>query len=108
MTRNISLVLSILAAASIALGVHLASADEQFDVTAGKGEITLTTKGHWHVNKEYPWRVVAGDKTIDKSKFSLTETSAKITGLPQGAAKLKGAVCDGPQCMPFAKDITVP
>jgi hypothetical protein len=106
MMRKIFLAVPILAVTSLALIRH-ASADEQFDVTAGKGEITLTTKGHWHVNKDYPWKVVVGDKTIDKSKFSLTETSAKITGVPQGTAKLKGAVCDGPQCMPFAKDITV-
>jgi hypothetical protein len=85
----------------------IAAAEDQFDLSAGKGEIVLSTKGHWHVNKEYPWKVITGDKTFDKSKFTLTETSAKLTGLPQGTAKLKGAVCDGPQCMPFSKEVTI-
>jgi hypothetical protein len=108
MARSLSLSFLVLAAAFAVFGICVASADEQFDIMAGKGEITVTTKGHWHVNKEYPWRVVVGDKTIDKSKFSLTETSAKITGVPPGIAKLKGAVCDGPSCMPFSKDVAVP
>ena len=96
-----------LALGFVGLHVGLAWADDQFDISAGKGEITLTTKGHWHVNKDYPWKVVVGDKTLDKSKFALTETSAKVSGIPQGTAKLKGAVCEGTQCLPFAKDITV-
>lgn len=107
MIRKIVVTFPVLAAVWVAVGMPRAFAEEQFDVTASKGEITVTTKGHWHVNKDYPWRVVMGDKTIDKSKFSLTETSAKVSGVPQGTAKLKGAVCDGPQCMPFAKEITV-
>ena len=94
-------------AVSAVAGIPSARAEEQFDVVTGKGEITLVTKGHWHVNKEYPWRVIAGEKTVDKSKFALGDTSAKVSGLPLGAVKLKGAVCDGPQCMPFTKDINL-
>jgi hypothetical protein len=91
----------------MAFAVQIASADEQFDVTAAKGEVTVTAKGHWHVNKDYPWKATVGDKVFDKSKFNFTETSAKISGVPAGKAQLKGAVCDGPQCMPFSKEVTI-
>ncbi len=100
-------ILTYLLAAATVLVVHLASAEEAFDITAGKGEITLVTKGHWHVNKDYSWKVTVGDKTLDKSKFSLTDTSAKVTGVPQGTAKIKGAVCNGDQCLPFGKEVAV-
>ena len=106
MFKKISIT-SALACLVAGLFVQVAAADEQFDVTAGKGELSVTAKGHWHVNKDYPWKVVSGDKTFDKSKFSFTETSAKLSGLPSGKAQLKGAVCDGPQCMPFSKDVTI-
>jgi hypothetical protein len=85
----------------------IALADAEFDVTANKGEIVVVTKGHWHVNKDFPWKALVGDATFDKSKFSFTETSAKLSGLPHGSLKLKGAVCDGPQCMPFIKELSV-
>lgn len=98
---------SALAGLVAALFVQVAAADEQFDVTAGKGDITVQAKGHWHINKDYPWKVAVGDKTFDKSKFSFTETSAKVSGVPTGKAQLKGAVCDGPQCMPFTKEVTI-
>jgi hypothetical protein len=107
MFKNIAVPLSALAGIAVALAVHVASADEQFDVTAAKGELTVTAKGHWHVNKDYPWKATVGDKVFDKSKFSFAETSAKISGLPAGKAQLKGAVCDGPQCMPFSKEVTI-
>lgn len=88
-------------------GVRPALAEEQFDVVVGKGEITVVAKGHWHVNKDYPWRVMVGDKMIDKSKFALAETTAKVTGVPPGTVRLKGAVCEGNQCMPFTKEVAV-
>jgi hypothetical protein len=93
--------------ATVILNVSIASADDAFDVTAGKGQITVTTKGHWHVNKDYSWKVVAGQTTLDKSKFSLTETSANVSGVPGGSVRIKGAVCAGTECLPFSKDITV-
>lgn len=96
-----------LAVSAAALSAQLAAAEEEFDLTAANGEIALVTKGHWHVNKDYPWKVDAGGTIFDKSKFLFTETSAKLSGVPHGTAKLKGAVCNGPQCMPFSKEITV-
>ncbi len=85
-----------------------ALAEEEFDLKIAKGEVLVVTKGHWHVNKDYPWKVIVeGGQAFDKSHFILTETSAQITGVPHGSARLKGAVCNGPQCMPFTKEITI-
>jgi hypothetical protein len=104
---KLSVGLSALLGAAVTFYGLLAVADEEFDVTLNKGEIVIVTKGHWHVNKDYPWKATAGDATFDKSKFSFTETSAKLSGLPHGSVKLKGAVCDGPQCMPFTKELSI-
>ena len=61
----------------------------------------------WHINKDFPWKLVVGDTKLDKSKFTFEETTAKLTGAPKGAGKLKGAVCSKDQCHPFEKDVTV-
>lgn len=107
MVKKLGILSSIVALAAGVLIARPVAADEQFDLTVAKGEIDLVTKGSWHVNKDYPWKVDAGGTTFDKSKFLFTETSAKLSGVPHGTAKLKGAVCNGPQCMPFSKEIVV-
>jgi hypothetical protein len=107
MTRTPSIVFTFLSAAAVVATTALAAADDQFDLAVAKDEVTVVTKGHWHVNQDYPWKVVIGDATFDKSKFVFTERSAKLSGVPHGTGKLKGAVCDGPQCMPFVKEITI-
>jgi hypothetical protein len=84
-----------------------ARAEEEFDVSVAGGKVTVTTKGPWHINKEYPWKVTAGDSKLDKSKFALDEKSASIAGVPKGPAHLKGAVCSGATCKPFEKDVTI-
>jgi hypothetical protein len=98
----------VLSAITTVLVAGLAAADEQFDIKAEQGEITIVTKGHWHVNKDYSWKVTIGDKVLDKTKFSLTDASAKVSGVPHGTGKVKGAVCNGDQCLPFTREVTVP
>jgi hypothetical protein len=93
--------------AAIVLASGLAVADDEFDVSAGKGTVTVVAKGAWHVNKEYPWKVIAGDTKIDKSKFTLTEKSASVSGVPAGVVHVKGAMCEGTSCKTFTKDVTV-
>jgi hypothetical protein len=85
---------------------RVALADEEFDLSVGGGKVTVTTKGQWHINKEYPWKITIGDQKLDKSKFSLDEKSASVTA-PKGIAKLKGAVCSGATCKTFEKDVTI-
>jgi len=84
-----------------------ARADTEFDVNVSGGKVVVTAKGQWHINKDYPWKLISGDQKLDKSKFAFTETSATLNGAPKGAGKLKGAVCSGDQCKPFEKDVTV-
>lgn len=98
---------TISALAALGLVATRASAEEEFDVTIASGHVTVTSKGTWHINKDYPWRLVIGDKTLDKSKFTLSDTSASVDA-PKGDAKLKGGVCNGDQCLRLDKAVTVP
>jgi hypothetical protein len=84
-----------------------ARAEEQFDVTVAGGKVTVTAKGAWHINKDYPWKLTSGDAKLDKSKFTIAEKTASVAA-PKGAAHLKGAVCQAENCMPFEKDVTIP
>ena len=83
-----------------------AFADDEFDVNVAGGQITVVAKGHWHINKNYPWKVSVGDKKVD-AKFNFTDTSATLAGAPKGAIKVKGGVCSGDQCKNFEKMVTV-
>ncbi len=91
----------------MALSGGMARADDEFDVAIGAGEITVVAKGNWHVNADYPWKASIADKVFDKGKFSFTEKSAKVSGLPSGTVHLKGAVCADGQCKPFVRDVMV-
>ena len=82
-----------IAAATTAITVSTpARAENEFEVSIAKGSITVTPHTGWHINKEFPWKLVIGDTKLDKSKFSLEETKATIDA-PRGTGKLKGAVC---------------
>ena len=84
-----------------------ASADgDHYSVAAGGGKLTVTTKGGFHINKEYPWSLSCGGTKLDKSKFTLGETSATVSG-GSGACELKGAVCSGPACEPFKASVSL-
>jgi hypothetical protein len=96
--------LAVLAAATVETP---ARADNEFDVSIAKGLITVTAHSGWHINKDFPWKLVIGDTKIDKAKFNLAETTATVSDPPKGAGKLKGAVCSKDQCHTFEKDVTV-
>jgi hypothetical protein len=85
-----------------------AYADDTHDTAVAPKSVTVSVKAGWHVNKDYPWKLTAGDKKLDKTHFSLTETTATISDAPSGPAKLKGAVCSGDQCKTFEEDVVVP
>ena len=100
-----------LAVAVLALtGLSFASEEPQYEVKGGKGFIEVSTKGHWHVNREFPWNVKADGKVVaDKTKVNfVSDQTAKFTGLPSGTLHIKGAVCLGKEsCVPFDKDVKV-
>ena len=95
-----------LLAGALTIGVT-ARADDELDVAVSGNSVTVTAKGHWHINKDYPWKLTSGDTKLDKSKFTLTETTASVSGVPKGPAKVKGAVCSGDQCKNFEKAVTI-
>lgn len=97
-----------MAAACFALSMATdARADAEFTATAGKGTIEVTGTGPWHVNKEAPWKATAGGTTLGKDKWTLTDHSAKITGVPAGDVKVKVYVCNGDQCKNAEVTVTV-
>jgi len=86
----------------------VAYADDTHDTAVASKSVTVSVKSGWHVNKDYPWKLVIGDRKLDKTHFSLTETAAVISDAPPGPAVLKGAVCSGDQCRTFEENVVVP
>ena len=100
----------LLAISAFLTGMTLGSparADNEFDVAVANGVITVTAKAGWHINKDFPWKATIGDTKLDKSKFTLAETTATLTDAPKGSATLKGAVCSADQCHSFQKELTI-
>lgn len=88
-----------MAAALVALSTATdARADAEFTATGGKGSIEVKGNGHWHINKEAPWKATVGTTTLAKDKWALSDGSAKVSGVPAGDAKVKVYVCNGDQC----------
>jgi hypothetical protein len=84
-----------------------ADAEPEFDVSVAGTKITVVTKGSWHINKAYPWKLTVGDAKLDKSKFAMSETQASLADAPKGAAVLKGGICAGNECRTFEKQLTL-
>jgi hypothetical protein len=82
--------------------------DEGFDLKIAKGEVTVIAKGEWHINKDFPWKLVVGDVKLDRSKFELAETTARVHDAPAGKAKLRGAICSKDVCRTLERDLDVP
>ena len=88
-----------MAAALVALSTATdARADAEFTATGGQGTIEVRGTGHWHINKEAPWKATVGGTVLTKEKWDLKEERAKLSGVPAGDAKVKVYVCNGDQC----------
>jgi hypothetical protein len=83
-TTLAGLALSLMVGLATLAPTRTAQAEEEFDVSVVAGKVTVVTKGPWHINKEYPWKLTAGDAKLDKSKFALEEKSASVAGAPKG------------------------
>ena len=99
-----------------ALGAFAASAaaEDEFDVKVSGRQVTVTAKGDWHINPDYPWKLVvkvAPDQTttVPKSAFELAEKRASVAAKTGGEAVLKGAVCiqthEQNGCRQFSKSV---
>lgn len=88
-----------MAAALVALSTATdARADAEFTATGGKGSVEVKGNGHWHINKDAPWKVTVGSTSLAKDKWTLSDGSAKVSGVPAGDATVKVYVCNGDQC----------
>jgi hypothetical protein len=97
-----------LAALAVALSTGPAHANDEFEVSVTKGQVVVTARGDWHINREFPWKLTVGETKLDKTKFTLTEKDATVTGAPSGAGKVKGAVCSQDACHVIEREVTVP
>ena len=93
---------------ALATAAPSAKADDEFELTVSKGQVVVHAKGDWHINLEFPWKLVVGETKLDKSKFTLTEKNATIASVPSGVGKLRGAVCSHDSCHTLEREITVP
>ena len=100
--------LAALAVLAASVSTHAARADEEFDLAVSKGQVVVTAKGDWHINREFPWKLTIGDTKLDKTRFLLTEKDATVTGAPSGVGKLKGAVCSHDSCHTLEREVTLP
>ncbi len=95
---RMALYASVLSAFALLVAAGPAEAEEEFDVKVTGTTVKVTAKGEWHVNKEYPWKVKAGEATVaDKAKFAFSDKEATVSA-PAGATVLKGGVCSGDKC----------
>lgn len=82
-------------------------ADNEFDVSSADGKVVVTAKGHWHINKDFPWKLTVGGAHHGKGKFTLVDGTATVAGVAKGAGKLKGALCNGDACKTFEVEVVV-
>ena len=128
MKRTVLVGLSALAVAlCVSAGIVQASEDGKppanADITLAKGEIHVKGHAGWHINTDYPWKVVLADgskinKDKNGDKFSFDAKDDKAGGpphvkivAPSGQVLLSGAICssDSGQCESFTKvPVTVP
>lgn len=89
----------LLLAALLAAYAAPARADEEFDVSVSGDTVTLTAKGGWKVNAKAAWKLVGYRKTVAKSAFKFTDTTAIAAKVPGGTWTLRGELvnADGGQ-----------
>ena len=83
--------------------------DKHYDVAPGKGQVVLTVREGWHINKDYHWSVKnsGGEKIKKVEDFKLEEKRATVVGVPAGSYTLVGAVCSESSCAPFTESVTI-
>jgi hypothetical protein len=106
-SKTLGSVFAVAVACAALVSATDARADAEFTATAGKGSIEVKGAGGWHINKEAPWKATVGTTTLGKDKWTLSEGSAKIAGVPAGDAKVKVYVCNGDQCKNTEVTVTV-
>jgi hypothetical protein len=108
------LVVSILAfSGSLSTVAGAGDGDPPINVSVSGHTVTATTSKPWHMNPDYPWKLVVGGTKLDKTKFTIDGSSAKVDGAPSGQGTLKGCACTDPgpdtkgTCQPFERQVTI-
>jgi hypothetical protein len=107
-SRRTRSAIGLLGLLAVTLTAPAARAEDEFEVTVTKGQVVVAAKGEWHINLEFPWKLIVGDTKLDKTKFTLAEKTATVSNVPAGEGKVKGAVCSHDSCHTLEKLVTVP
>ena len=112
-----NLLLALATVACVGALAPSAGAEDEFDVSVSGRQVTVTAKGHWHINTDYPWKLVVQvapeqSVSVPKSAFELDQKHATVASKSSGSAVLKGAVCiQTPEqngCRQFQKTLKLP
>lgn len=115
---RVSTLSSLLAVAAIVVGVSASSdanadvSGDEFNIATAGGKVTVTGKGAWHVNKDYPWAIgsAKGDAITftdcHKADSATSCASAAASG-QSGTIKVKMGMCNGATCKSFSKDVSL-
>jgi hypothetical protein len=116
---RVSTLSSLLAVAAIVVGVSASSdanadvSGDEFNIAVSGGMVTVTGKGAWHVNGDYPWAI--GSDLSKDSKIAFGEchkdananacASAASKTKQSGTVKVKMGLCNGATCKSITKDV---
>jgi hypothetical protein len=85
-----------------------ARASDEVDVRVEHGQLIVVVKGAWHINADYPWKLLVGEAKLDRSHFAFDEKTARLDAPPSGKGSLRGAVCAGGKCKSFTEEVVIP
>ena len=104
-------VLVLLALAALVFGITLslrAHASDEVEVVLEHGQLVVRVRGEWHINPDYPWKLLVGDAKFDRTRFVFDEKTARFDAPPSGTAAVRGGVCAGNRCKSFTESIAIP
>ena len=116
---RVSTLSSLLAVAAVVVGVSAASdahADgDEYNIAVSNGIVTVTGKGAWHVNGDYPWAVGTDKAKDSKIAFGDCHKDDKANACASAASKTKQSgtvtvkmgMCNGATCKSFTKDVSL-
>ncbi len=118
---RVSTLSSLLAVAAMVVGVSASSdanadvSGDEFNIATSGGMVTVTGKGAWHVNGDYPW-TIGSDKASDKNitfadchkddKANSCASAASKTK-QSGTVKVKMGMCNGATCKSIMKEVSL-
>lgn len=84
----------------------LGSSSQPFTIQVSPSTVKVIPAGGWHINQEYPWKIVMSDKSV--GSFVLKWNGAEATKLKRGHGIVKGGMCNANTCVSFSRDVEIP